>query len=600
MKDRFRDEALQILTGASLALVRALVDDDAVGQRRIGFVKAEQVRIGGFVFDDDDDVVEPAPELGGHLGQALLHQRLELFAPQASHILDGAMRRREFLAMPAAAAAWKEGDVRHILPTASHDRALLKVSYAAPQVRAPRLRAAGREAAGERTDSRGEFWRFDLTGLKPDTEYTIALPGCDAFPLRTFPAPEARPARMRLLIYTCAGGDERVLDRSGNKQFLSLAARGRLLDRAMTFQPDAVIANGDHIYWDLRQGIAPPRYAEDVLAQTGRFVRDQPVLGAPNEDVLKRVGQQQIARLYGTRFRSTPVFFLADDHDHFENDDADDRMVTFPPDHLMTQLVRATRRLYYPEFLPDGNRPAGLPGASAPDSPPACGESFGTLRYGRLLEVLLYDCRRFLTLAGPNAVIVPREAEAWIAARLADRALAHMIQLPSMPPAWSAGKWGDWYPDKLGPDGKLTTTIPKPYWQPGWAQQHDRLMQAASANRARRPVVISGDLHALAYGRMMRAGGVDLSANPVDVLLAGPISTGPNGWPSSARGTRPQPGSHVVLEEKLACLEENGFTILDVTEEKMTARLFRWLPAQGEPAIDALQPFAEFDLPRPS
>lgn len=505
--------------------------------------------------------------------------------------------------MPAAAAAyprvWKEGGVRHILPTVNHDRALLKVSYATPQSRAPRIRLAGKELAGERTDARGEFWRFDLTGLKPETEYTLALAGCDPFPLRTFPAPDAKPSRLRLLIYTCAGGDERVHDRLGNRQFLSIATRGRLLDRAMTFQPDAVIANGDHIYWDLRQGTAPPRYAEDVLAQTGRFVRDQPVLGTQNEDVLKRVGEQQIAMLYRTRFRSTPVFFLADDHDHFENDDADDKMVTYPPDHLMVQLVRATRRLYYPEFLPDPSRPAGLPGASAPDTPPATGESFGTLRYGRLLEVLLYDCRRFLTLAGPNAVIVPREAENWIAARLADPALAHTIQLPSTPPAWSAGKWGDWYPDKLGPDGKLTTQIPKPYWQPGWMSQHDRLMQAASANRARRPVVIGGDLHALAYGRMMRAGDIGLAANPVDVLLAGPISTGPTGWPSSARGTRPQPGAHVAIDEKLPCREENGFTLLDITEDKMTARLFRWLPAQGEPAIDSLQPFAEFDLPRP-
>jgi phosphodiesterase/alkaline phosphatase D-like protein len=509
------------------------------------------------------------------------------------------MRRRDFLAMPAASAAWKEGEVRHILPTVSHDRALFKVSYANSQLRAPRLRIAGRELAGERTDTRGEFWHFDVTGLKPETEYRIAITGCDPFPLRTFPAPEAKPARFRLLIYTCAGGDERVRDARGRIQFLSIATRGRLLDRAMTFQPDAVIANGDHIYWDLRQGSAPPRYAEDVLAETGRFVRDLPVLGTANEEVLKRVAHQQIARLYSTRFRSTPVFFLADDHDHFENDDADAKMVTFPPDHLMVQLVRATRRFYYPEFLPDANRPAGLPGASAVDAPPGCGESFGTLRYGRLLEVLLYDCRRFLTLAGPNAVIVPAEAERWLTSRLADPAPSHMIQLPSMPPAWSAGKWGDWYPDKLGQDGKLTTTIPKPFWQPGWAAQHDRLMQAASMNRGRRPVVISGDLHALAYSRMMRAGEIDLSANPIDVLLAGPVSTG-TGWPSNARGTRPAPALHVTLDEKQPCLEENGFTILDVAEDKMTARMFRWLPAQGEAAIDSLQPFAEFDLPRPS
>jgi hypothetical protein len=603
VKNRFGHEAPEIFARPRLPLVGPLVDDDTVGQRRTAFVEAQQIRIRRFVFDEDHHVVEQAPEPGGYLRQAPFYEPFELCAFQLSHILNVAMRRRELLAIPLAAScypqAWKESEVRHILPAVNHDRALIKVSYASAPARPPRVRFAGREVMGERTDTRGEFWRFDLTGLKPETEYTIQLNGCDPFPLRTFPEPGARPRRIRLLIFTCAGGDERVLDRRGTRQFLSMATRGRLLDRAMTFRPDAVIANGDHIYWDLRQGAAPPRYAEDVLAETGRFVRDEPVLGTDNELVLKRVAHEQIVRLYGTRFRGTPVFFLADDHDYFENDDADDQMVTFPPDHLMVQLVRATRRLYYPEFLPDANRPAGLPGASAPDAPPATGESFGTLRYGRLLEVLLYDCRRFLTLAGPNAVIIPREAESWITSRLADPALAHMIQLPSMPPAWSAGKWGDWYPDKLGPDGQLTTKIPKPYWQPGWAAQHDRLMKAASANRARRPVVISGDLHALAYGRMLHTGAIGLNANPIDVLLAGPISTGPTGWPSSARGTRPQPGSHVVVEEKLPCVEENGFTILDVTEDKMTARLFRWLPAQGEPAIDSLQPFAEFELPRP-
>ena len=42
-------------------------------------------------------------------------------------------------------------------------------------------------------------------------------------------------------------------------------------------------------------------------------------------------------------------------------------------------------------------------------------------------------------------------------------------------PAGSAGKWGEWYPDVLDADKKLTIAQPKPYWQPGWLKQHDRL-----------------------------------------------------------------------------------------------------------------------------
>src|SRR5262245_36454263 len=43
----------------------------------------------------------------------------------------------------------------------------------------------------------------------------------------------------------------------------------------------------------------------------------------------------QISPLYGTLCRSTAVFFLQDDHDHFDNDEATDDAVTFPPDNFM-------------------------------------------------------------------------------------------------------------------------------------------------------------------------------------------------------------------------------------------------------------------------
>ena len=113
--------------------------------------------------------------------------------------------------------------------------------------------------------------------------------------------------------------------------------------------------------------------------------------------------------VYGTDFRSTPVFFLQDDHDYFDNDEATDEAVTFPPSHFMLQLARATQNIYYPEFLPDPMRPLGLASASAADRPARVSESFGTLRYGRLAEVLMYDCRRHMTMHGPSAVFVPPE-----------------------------------------------------------------------------------------------------------------------------------------------------------------------------------------------
>jgi hypothetical protein len=61
-------------------------------------------------------------------------------------------------------------------------------------------------------DPQGRFWRFDAPSLQPATQYELRItdpdgaPMCDAWPLQTFPAPDAAPERMRILAYTCAGG----------------------------------------------------------------------------------------------------------------------------------------------------------------------------------------------------------------------------------------------------------------------------------------------------------------------------------------------------------------------------------------------------------
>ncbi len=518
------------------------------------------------------------------------------------------MQRREFISALASAAlpgSWNAGETAHILPTANDRRMLIKASFRVKQ-KSTWLKVGSRLVAGKQTDKDGRFWAYDADQLQPARPYELQLLNaakkqlCDPWTLKTLPDPSDRPASFRLLVYTCAGGDERLISRNGgNKGYLTNAQRGALLDRALSFQPDAVIANGDHIYWDLRQSTFPKKYTPEVVAKIGQFVRDQPVLGTPNEEVLQHVGDQQIASLYGTRMRGLPVFFLQDDHDYFENDDADEQMVTYPPDHFMLQLARATRRMYYPEFLPDANRPLGLPGAAAADTPIGTAESFGTLRFGRLSEVLLYDCRRYLTLAGQNAVVVPREVESWITRRITDESVTHTVQLPSQPPGWSAGKWGDWYPDILAADGTLTIQKPKPYWQEGWALQHDRLMKAASDQRTKVPMFVSGDMHSIAEGRILKTGKLDLRQNAPVSIIPGPIGTGTS-WPSAARGVRAVPPHHIEMEEKLPCLEENGFTLLEFTSASITAKYFRWRPSAGDASIASLAPFLTSQFARPS
>ena len=87
--------------------------------------------------------------------------------------------------------------------------------------------------------------------------------------------------------------------------------RNRLLRRALSFQPQAVVANGDHVYWDLRSPLTSKLYgaSEEAEKIAGRFDRANVVLGGDNETVLKRAAGPQIAPIYGADFRSTPVFF---------------------------------------------------------------------------------------------------------------------------------------------------------------------------------------------------------------------------------------------------------------------------------------------------
>ncbi len=523
--------------------------------------------------------------LAGHFGAAVLAALpAELFAQSARSVQS---------------TVWDAGQVRHLLPTASDTRVLIKASFAAPLTSAPTLSAGSQTATGVMTDTAGAFWQFDLPNLQPGRRYmlSLSLRGrslCEPWPLSTLPSATARPDRFRLLVFTCAGGHEAL-------GYLPSATRHRLIRRAMTFQPDAVIANGDHVYWDLLspQGSRGLGASAEAVRLAGTFKRSAVVFGDTNETVLKQAVTPQIVPVYGAELRSTPVFFLQDDHDYFENDEATDEIVTFPPTWFMLQLARATQRMYYPEFLPDATRPASLPWSSSGDRGRGLSESFGTLRFGRLAEILLYDVRRTMTLAGPSAVFVDPEVERWLVSRAAATDAAHLVHVPSNPPGWSAGKWGEWYPDVLGADGQLTTATAKPYWQSGWLAQHDRLMKSLGDLPGHSPLVVSGDLHAIGLALMQRSGRQNFGAHPIPIALAGPLGTSPRGWPSAFRGIGPKRPAHLDLQELLPPIEQHGFTLIDFSSNRIAMQFFKWDVKTDSPdAIDRLEPFHRGEFQR--
>ena len=124
-------------------------------------------------------------------------------------------------------------------------------------------------------------------------------------------------------------------------------------------------------------------------------------------------------------------------------------------------------------------------------------------------------------------------------------------------------------------------------------------MRALSAMPERVPLVVSGDLHATAEGRMLRSGGHDFSGRPVVAVLPGTLGTSDGGWASEFRGVGPLPPRHLEMDETVRPIEENGFTLIDLTPVAVTLRYFRWnQKTQPVEAIDGLEPFHTTELKR--
>ena len=151
-------------------------------------------------------------------------------------------------------SAWNAGDVAHLLPTVDHQRFLIKVSFTRPHQSPPALLVDRRKVPGRPGDTRGLFWTFDATELEPGRRYELQILDargravCDPWPLATFPSPSDSPARLRLLIYSCAGGHD-VLPATSRPMSASTVfypcRAETLLARACRSLPDAVVANGD-------------------------------------------------------------------------------------------------------------------------------------------------------------------------------------------------------------------------------------------------------------------------------------------------------------------------------------------------------------------
>jgi hypothetical protein len=491
--------------------------------------------------------------------------------------------------------AWSDSlaskPVRAVLPSASFDTLGVKVLLDTPPANAPALSIDGRPVAGARMDSDGYSWGFLQSGLKPATRYELKLTSDAGQPLRapwtlkTLPALDAEPESFRILFFTCAGGDP---DPEAN--FLEMEVRRALLDRAVSFQPDLAIANGDHLYWDqnttlLWRGDADSHAKAAALYRRIAWIdQDTAFDSETNRRSLNTIIGRQIAAVYEERFAEIPLVFVTDDHDYFENDNAGEWGYSFPPRPFVLKLQQRTAAMAYPF-------PLCRPKLAGGDLTSGTVEA---IRIGKLVEIAAFDCRRGWNASPFGGVLFP-DVEAFLIERLKRSNAAQYIHVPSNPMAWTAGKIGEWYEDK--PPATVTTSD-KGYWPSSWWDQHQRLVKALTSQRDRAAITISGDMHASGAKRVTSSGDIDLSHNSLEAILCGPIGTGSRGWPSQGRGMFPR------LPEKLQGIdvapteERNGFTLFDVHRNHVDVRQFRWRPPEPVAAIASLQPHATFRIAR--
>lgn len=495
--------------------------------------------------------------------------------------------------------AWSKpaSQVRMILPSASPDTLAVKVLLDTPTADAPVLQISGRAVKAQRMDSDGYAWGFVQGGLPSGTAQELKLTDANGTALRepwklkTLPAPDSEPESYRVLFFTCAGGDEHWLT-----GFLPLAVRRALLDRAISFQPDLAVANGDHIYWDLNtfllwRGDAVQHAMRSAFYHYIAWIdQDSAFDSATNRQSLNTIIGRQIAGVYEDRFASIPMLFITDDHDYFENDNAGEWGYSFPPRPFILNLQRRTAAMAYPFAL---GRPT-LAGGTLTS------ETVETVKIGKLLEMALFDCRRGWNESPFGGQLFP-DVEAFLIDRLNKSDASQYVQVPSVPMGWTAGKLGEWYEDK--PPASVTDND-KGYWPPSWFDQHQRMVKALSGQKSRAAITISGDMHASGAERILSSGDLDFFANPIEAILPGPIGTG-KGWPSFSNGTVGR-GMFARLPEKLTgkdvlnTEERNGFTLFDVYKDYIEVRQFRWRPPEPIEAIASLQPFGTYRIERRS
>ena len=506
----------------------------------------------------------------------------------------------QFPAKPTSTAIhynnWESGTVKHILPSFDHRQLLMKISLEEGLRLEPLLKIGTHHIKGSETGTDGKFWKFYTDSLLASKCYDLRIlknngdPITDPWNITTFPHPDSNITSLKALLYTCAGGISESF--FGQEVFLDMNARRALLLEGLIHNPDIVIANGDHVYWDQKTfeiSLIKRLLLYRRNRQYGKLDLTKPMLHPSNYDKFTSIIDDQITELYGCLLREKSVYFLSDDHDLLENDEALEDIVSLPPKPYMLDAARTTQQLYYPEFLSNRNKPHDFPDHIPRKN--GLSTSFGIIRYGSLAEFNLYDCKRYCTIDGPNVYVIPPKVERWLAERQGSNS-NWVVQVPSSPFGYTAGKWAEWYPDVLDENGSLSIKLEKHLWQKEWWNQHQRILKTMYSS-AHVPIIVQGDLHMASAGKIISSGELNFVNKPINIITTAPLGSGKLGFPSSVRNTGAKIPALLEVEEDLPPLEKNGFTIVQISKQNFKYQIYTWRPSDDLSKIIRLTPIYE-------
>ena len=358
-------------------------------------------------------------------------------------------------AAPPAAQGWDAGRVRHLLPAANDSRFLIKASFDRPLSAPPVLRVGGAAATARMTDTAGEHWQFQASGLAAGRRYTLSLADAGgagavrAVAARHLPGNRRPPGALPAALLHLRGRPRRQLRRHRRAERLPAHRNPQ-----PAVAPGAVVHAGRRRRERRPHVLGPPHLAgrRGRGAQSERAHLELRLLRLAVRGKQRGGHERGAADRAGLRHRlPVDAGLLPAGRPRPLGERRRERRDRQLPDPLVPVAARARDAASLlsgvPSRRPAPRRPPLVP---APATAATCRRASARCATAGWPRCSSTTCAGRSPLAGPTAVFVDRQVERWLADRTRDDEVRHLVHAPSnTPSAGAPGSGGEWYPDIL-------------------------------------------------------------------------------------------------------------------------------------------------------